>query len=211
MQPRPRKTVLVVEDHEDKYDEIRAVFAESRSFDFQVRFVSNAQEHADAIREEEFDVYVVDLELDHPTDSSLYLGNIVIEAQSMERPGVPIVVYSAHGDAKTVAWAMNQGATDFVPKGTDGIERLRTCVETHLHDLEQREDEIRLVEEWLISSANVPHAGDRFLVFARGRPEASGPTRFDALLSYREVRLKHPELPAKPVLLDLGHHEADPG
>jgi DNA-binding NarL/FixJ family response regulator len=102
-------------------------FTRSTQFRFRLDFAASPAEIETRLAaDEEFDLYIVDLELEDKElgdaarrDPSLRLGHIVVEVLARTHPGTPIIVYSCHKRTREVVRAVAQGAVAFIPKVPD--------------------------------------------------------------------------------------------
>src|SRR5579871_5878489 len=112
-------TLLVIDDEEGVRFSFRHVFEED---DVRVLTAATAAEGLQAVREQEPDVVVLDLQL--PDRSGLAVFQ---EIQALD-PKRPVLFITAHGTAETAIEAMKQGAFDYLVKPVD-LDRLSQLID----------------------------------------------------------------------------------
>lgn len=105
-----RGRVLIVDDDPEMCEILSASLARS---DFETRCHTRAEEALEAIRQEEFDVMLVDVMLGGMD------GLQLCERVAGNRPDLPVVVVTALGSVDTAVGALRAGAVDFITKPVD--------------------------------------------------------------------------------------------
>ncbi len=155
----PAVKVLLVEDEMADAELLRAVLAESGSSSFELAHVSRLSEAMARLRQETFEVVLLDLNLPDRQGLDTFL------ALKGAAPAVPIVVVTGWDDQTLALQAVREGAQDFLIKGqVDGrllgrviryaIERKRTVEELRaaLVELEQSHAALHAAQAQLIQA-----------------------------------------------------------
>ncbi len=110
--------VLVLDDEEN----IRFFFTEAlKKEGYDVRTVGKGNRALELFNEEDFDVAVVDLKLPD-TD-----GMEIMKAFREQRPEVPVIIITAHGNRQIAHQALSEGAYDYFSKPFD-LEDMRVVI-----------------------------------------------------------------------------------
>ncbi len=102
--------ILVLDDEEN----IRFFFTEAlKKEGYEVRTVGKGDRALELFREEDFDVAVVDLKL---PDAD---GMEIMKSFREQRPEVPVIIITAHGNKQVAHQALSEGAYDYFSKPFD--------------------------------------------------------------------------------------------
>ena len=112
-------TVLVIDDHKSTRDTLSDVVTKAGH---KCLCAKNGREGLETIEESDVDVVLLDLRL---PDAD---GLEVLDRIRRDRPGVPVILITAHGSEDVAVDAMKRGATDYLPKPLD-LNRLRAVIE----------------------------------------------------------------------------------
>ncbi len=105
----PRLRILTIDDHAVVRNGIKRLF-ENRPWAAAFGEASNAQEAIKRVREQDWDIVVLDITLG---DRS---GIEVLKELKQERPKVPILVLSMHSEAQYARRAFKAGASGYITK-----------------------------------------------------------------------------------------------
>jgi DNA-binding NtrC family response regulator len=120
MEPTPR--VLVADDQPDVLQACRLLL---KGAGFEVKTASSPRDVAEAVREQEFDVVLLDMNYTRDTTSG-HEGMDLLTRLNAVYPGLPIVVMTAWGSVDQAVEAMRRGARDYVEKPWDNQRLLAT-------------------------------------------------------------------------------------
>jgi two-component system sensor histidine kinase/response regulator len=110
MQDNPIR-ILIIEDDEDDYILISALFSEIREKQYKVEWAANYDEGLNQIKQKSHDVYLVDYRLGKETGLDLLQAAIKNDCRA------PIILLTGQGDHKLDLEAMKSGAADYLVKG----------------------------------------------------------------------------------------------
>src|SRR5512139_3093637 len=111
----PLGNILVIDDD---LNLLELVKMRLESADYELTAVSLEEEALKILKEEVFDLAIVDLQLAHQDGISL------MEAFHQIRPDMPVVILTAHGSIESAVEAMKKGAYSYLTKPFDAQELL---------------------------------------------------------------------------------------
>lgn len=117
-----RYNLLVIDDEQAILDEIKNYF-EKRG-EFKVETALSGEEGLDKLRNQEFDVALIDLCMPNSSKNGLD----VIEAVEDENISARTVVITGHGDRNEAVAALKLGTQDWFDKGSFTMEQLYKSV-----------------------------------------------------------------------------------
>ena len=116
--PSPR--ILVADDQRDVAEALRLLF---KAEGWRVEMVESPQAALDAIRRDEFDLLVADLNYTRDTTSGREGLDLLVQVPAVD-PNLPIVVMTAWATVDIAVEAMRRGARDFIQKPWDNARVL---------------------------------------------------------------------------------------
>lgn len=195
------RRLLIVDDDEQVLNALVRSFKVAKCFEYETTAVLNLKEVVrQELEDEEFDICIVDLGFG-PTDREPdYLGFLALIARSELNRAETRIVYSGHPEIQNVVRAMQLGASDFVSKAEFPPHKLVERVETMLIERRDREEQNRLVYDYLESQHD--ELGRRYpgrviaIAVSDGVPVvvANGRSRLDVLLNYADCRRDQPNV-----------------
>ena len=116
--------VLLVDDDQGDFEMTRALLdnAERRDFEYELDWVSTFEEGLDALKRDEYDVYLLDYFLEDRTGLDL-LGEAGRRGTS-----APVIMLTGRGSRQVDSEAMKAGASDYLVKGRIDPELLERAI-----------------------------------------------------------------------------------
>lgn len=142
-------TILLIEDNLADADLLQEILAETDDIEWQVVHVEKLKEGLKVLKENHFDVILLDLSL--PDKQGLATVSITHE----EVPDLPIVVLTGFNDKVTALEALRKGAQDYLTKGqidnSQLVRTIRYAIERTqtLKKLRQSEEQLQQLNEEL--------------------------------------------------------------
>jgi len=163
------KKILIVDDHEVVRDGVKRVFDKQPGTTF--GDASTIQETLRLVREQDWDVVVLDISLG---DRS---GLEIMRELKQIRPGLPVLVLSMHSEEEFVRRALKAGASGYVTKDSPRAELVKAVskVMSGGRYLSATFAE-KLIFDFAIGSSRPPHEGLSNREFEVFRLIASGKT-----------------------------------
>ena len=142
-------SVLLVEDNFADAQLIRIELSKAQNVRYELKHVDRLKQGLERLREERFDVVLLDLNLPDGT------GLVTFETAHAEAPDVPIIVLTGHDDDELGIEAVQKGAQDYLVKGkvADGLlgRSIRYAIERTklLVQLERSMTEVKTLKGFL--------------------------------------------------------------
>ena len=136
--PPPR--ALIADDQPDVLTALRLLL---RNAGYQTHAVTSPEEVLEAIKHNEFDLILMDLNYARDTTSGQEGLDLITHIRAIDS-ALPIVVLTAWGSVELAVEAMHRGGRDFVLKPWDN-SRLLECLNTQI-DLGRKRRQRRLLE-----------------------------------------------------------------
>ncbi|RRO17815.1 sigma-54-dependent transcriptional regulator [Flavobacteriaceae bacterium 14752] len=111
--------LLIVEDEEAIRRVLVKILKEDDS-NYQIEVASNGVEAVELIKSQDFDLVLCDIKMPKMD------GIEVLEKTKAEKPELPVVMISGHGDLETAVETMRKGAFDYISKPPDLNRLLQT-------------------------------------------------------------------------------------
>jgi DNA-binding NtrC family response regulator len=204
--PRPRKSILLIEDEQPMALAIQRGMGESQKYDFRIDLVHNERDYIKRkLHKRRYDLYLVDLRLGMTLMNGM-IGSLIISGETYRHVGSTIVVYSAYDSLDHIVAAMRRGATTFISKNQCRPDELRGRIEKLFEDEEERIQNRKELSVFLGKRGNMlakKYTGKSVVIIER-KVVASGMSRLETLLNYAEKRQTHQRWPEEPSVVEIG-------